>query len=1104
MARLVYSPRAYVFVKDQNGNIHNLTNYVTAGSVKRLTDQVSSAEVTFRNPNSLFTVHVKNGEVIPPKFLPMDPITIYLRRVNKRPVRVFTGFLDRVPYLQLYPGTVTMQASCTLKRLVHTYFDPALPYTMSFLTTYGWVPYNGQWVSLTGMKEWLPPGTAPTDKNANMAAPNPVGKGSKNVYVIGDSLAVGTQTPLAKALPGYNITTSARIGRTTAQGIAVLKNYQASGTLPETIVVSLGSNDDVTDTTTFKSRVKELMDLAGNKRHVIWFTLHGTNLTGSLANLNPVLKAVKQDYPNMTVVDWDAAVTADDVGLDSSQHIHPNTAGYTKRASLAADAIRAGALDGGSGNKLQPPKDVDGSLSQLLYATLKHIGSWNTKDIYIEAMPEDLFKRMADLANEFIQDNKEARAEFEQLLSRIAGSGSYGTSGTSVDLSGINGDVPEVVYKVGIKMGVQANSKLMLSAMETGLVEAPIDSGKSFGNPKGGDLTGVPGAPTSRQSSGWRQETVSAYPNVDRNNVTESAQRYFNEGKALMEHKTVGKAGTGSYQDSWSAGELAQAIQGSAFPDRYDAVRSTAEALLSKIGNKISSDPSLGPQTDLGTLPPPDKTVRANDGTNKSATTQDTTSPAPGIKASAVSQPGSGGGYGDPRSYGSHAGVDISMPEGTKLVACCKGTVAYAGETWYPGPKGHGMISIRSSEKVGSFAAGTVFGYGHSDVHYKKVGDKVEPGDLIGLSGAPSGGPHLHFFINTAGVAGGNGNTNPTDFVTSLINGSQIPTNDTPSSDPAVSDNVASQAAAGAFFAALDLPGALDVTEAVMLGGEKSLMNDKPLLPFIQQLCSASLRHFQSLPDGRFYAFYPDYFGEMEHHPPYWEIDDIEVLDGKVELTDDPLVTHSYAVGDTVAPMANSDTPFAIRAASASGVVTIFNAFMANGLLDRTKSRQKDKQKAERAAKTHPQNKSNKKKKDKTVSNPEGMGIILDRNEAANFLERYGARPYTDDVPMIKSPYFEMFLAYQNFLLAWSKQFSTPFSFTFMPELFPGGKVGFPKHGLQMYIESVEHSWDYESGFTTSASLTAPSEYGSNTGLLPPNMVQAIIEPATKKSVSSE
>jgi hypothetical protein len=133
----------------------------------------------------------------------------------------------------------------------------------------------------------------------------------------------------------------------------------------------------------------------------------------------------------------------------------------------------------------------------------------------------------------------------------------------------------------------------------------------------------------------------------------------------------------------------------------------------------------------------------------------------------------------------------------------------------------------------------------------------------------------------------------------------------------------------------------------------------------------------------------------------------------------------------------------------------------------------------------------------KGADDKRGMDMLIDRDQATAFLERYGARPLKDDVPMIKHPYFEMFLAYQRFMLAWSKQFLSTFSFTFMPELYPGGKVGFADHGLQMYIEEVTHSWDYESGFTTQANLSAPSIYGvDHVEQLPPNMVRAIVQPA--------
>jgi hypothetical protein len=96
---------------------------------------VQGAWIVAQDPISgdIFTAHVDDNGITKPLFSPMDPITIYLQRVRGRPVRVFTGFLDRTPYLQLYPGVIQLKASCTLKRLLYTYFDPALPYTQTFL-----------------------------------------------------------------------------------------------------------------------------------------------------------------------------------------------------------------------------------------------------------------------------------------------------------------------------------------------------------------------------------------------------------------------------------------------------------------------------------------------------------------------------------------------------------------------------------------------------------------------------------------------------------------------------------------------------------------------------------------------------------------------------------------------------------------------------------------------------------------------------------------------------------------------------------------------------------------------------------------------------------
>jgi hypothetical protein len=274
-------------------------------------------------------------------------------------------------------------------------------------------------------------------------------------------------------------------------------------------------------------------------------------------------------------------------------------------------------------------------------------------------------------------------------------------------------------------------------------------------------------------------------------------------------------------------------------------------------------------------------------------------------------------------------------------------------------------------------------------------------------------------------------------------------------------------AAANAFATFIDLPGILDTAESVALRGEKSLMNDKPLFPFVEQLCAASLRNFMSLPNGDFFAFYPDYFGGLQHRTPYWEISDIEIIDATINLSDDALATHVYVVGDIV----GMDGVNLFDRIQSGGVVTIFNAFMAdflNGLPPDSADQGKTKKEEEKTAKwreKHPN--------------------LANKNAATDFLKRYGARPYYEEAPMVRSPYYEAFLAYQRFCLMWSRQFLTTFEFTFMPELFPGGIVAFPDHGIQCYVDEVVHECDYERGFSTRANLSAPAAIRDAQGQMP-------------------
>ena len=151
MRRLVYSPSISAWVKTDTG-VFDISSYITDFTIHRKVNQVSTAEVTLRNPKVdqndgkpryLFTEHksvTSDGSVTyQPMFHPMDPIIITLTRLKGHPVQVFTGYCDESPYVQLFPGTAKLTASCTLKRLLYTYWDPGLPVVLEYLASKGWL-----------------------------------------------------------------------------------------------------------------------------------------------------------------------------------------------------------------------------------------------------------------------------------------------------------------------------------------------------------------------------------------------------------------------------------------------------------------------------------------------------------------------------------------------------------------------------------------------------------------------------------------------------------------------------------------------------------------------------------------------------------------------------------------------------------------------------------------------------------------------------------------------------------------------------------------------------------------------------------------------------
>lgn len=223
-----------------------------------------------------------------------------------------------------------------------------------------------------------------------------------------------------------------------------------------------------------------------------------------------------------------------------------------------------------------------------------------------------------------------------------------------------------------------------------------------------------------------------------------------------------------------------------------------------------------------------------------------------------------------------------------------------------------------------------------------------------------------------------------------------------------------------------------------LLTSKHASLNDQPLITIVKALCSARMCHFQSAPDGTFSAFYPDYYG-MDGNAPNLILEDIEVKDFTISVNDNALATHVYTQG-SYGPDQNLLSGMEGYLTS-PGLVTVEDEWMFK------------------------------------IATSE-MYIAPEFKDAEEFLGRYGIRPYRGpQYPNINSrenPAAMLVVAIKVFMERWAQQYETQVSFTFMPELYPGYRIILPSHQLGVYVQSVTHNIDYNSGFTTTATVMAP------------------------------
>jgi hypothetical protein len=149
-----------------------------------------------------------------------------------------------------------------------------------------------------------------------------------SISMFGDSVMLGAREELLAQFAGQPVSVDAVEDRSLLGAIDLFR--QAGPALGEVVVLDLGYND-AADPAVFRERVDAAMTALANVRRVFWLNQHDWG--PGRAAMNAELAAAQARHPNLTVIDWNAEVTAhpDEVYADS---IHLTPSGQTAMAAL--------------------------------------------------------------------------------------------------------------------------------------------------------------------------------------------------------------------------------------------------------------------------------------------------------------------------------------------------------------------------------------------------------------------------------------------------------------------------------------------------------------------------------------------------------------------------------------------------------------------------------------------------------------------------------------------------------------------------------------------------------------------------------------------------
>ena len=965
MRRFTYAPDINVYIATQDHGFIDVSDDVIRGTVTRRVNAMSDASVELQNPNRKYLRKIK----------PMDRIVIYLTRIHQ-PVLVFSGYVDRAPFDQLYPAPVTISASCTLKRLMHTYWDPALPYVMKWLAQYGWI-YNNQ--------------------SGTMIDPG------HNLYNSDFSGGLGhLLRAVMNDVGGWPI----GIKGQTKNTVHVMK-------LPDAFLKKT------------KSLLNhELQSIERNQENI-------DRILQSLLTADGIVSAADNTGTSSdSITMTDSVRDSDPLPLDTAKK-YWNATIYGERVYLRDNPQSRGDIVT-SINAAFEAKGIPGFLGVAVSMLESNLNPTAANSYGYMG----LFQTKSDGAGGVI-NNGAHKALLSTAEGTIRSTGSGYTFDDSIYPSGMQISDAADWFAAGFQSQGISNPRILADA---DLAHAAMIIQLGSASNETGSNAGYSGTLLGKFNSA-RSEIAKAPQNISGSNrkptgtigdCKTSNARFFHGGGQGQASSNERTGYTFKIRGNPFGNDdlLFRALYDSDVPSDSLAIYVPGATGKGTPWAQNWRNKKIALETSFGNAPFTGQQTGTNSG-NTSLTGK--------VDSDGVLLPTQQTPTHETSNLPGFPAVDIMESPGTPVGAPENGRLSRISghPPSQPPPEGQGGPWGLSFYYIGSETGNIYFG-----THLQQVAPvgTYRRGDVVGIVGdyPGSSADHIHWGINSSpgSEAAAIANSPSTMSGDGSIANSNVPLTSTgvlgSTGVHANQQNMTAVASAVAFGIELGFPTVGDTTEALLLTGTRALANDVPLFNWVEFICKASGRNFQSMPNGDFLAFYPDHFN-WSGTAPYFRISPIETIDLTIDIGDEELTTHVFTTGDTY----YDGLSFLDRVASTVASV-------------------------------------------ESADFRELVGVGKTFN-AFNFLKRYGARPWQEDRPELKNSFMQFMYGWMTFLDKWAKQFYCDASFTFLPELFPGGIVDFPPpHNLKMYVEEVTHTFDREAGFSTTASLTSPSHYGGS------------------------